>query len=796
MGRPTVIRLRSNEELAAVASDGIWGHPVTLALMVATTGLYSMRPQAVVVLALVMTVLTLVRVHAVRFMIRQNNAAGRDWRRRLLSSLMASGIFWGIFAAWSVAVFGYHSETSMTLLIYHAAIAVFGAASFVDSARLTRLYIGAMVVPPFLAYALFPDGPITGPLVMFAFYTLFLCMRMNKQQAEFQRRYLAEERYELAVQGNNDGIWEWDVPAGTMYFSQRWHQMLGLEDDDEAVSVDRPEDWFSRAHPADSPGLRTALQEYADHGRGMFENEHRLRHGDGTWRWVQACAAAVRDQNGRALRIAGSITDITAGKLTDPLTGLSNRLDVTSRLERLVERSREGAGRRFALMFIDLDRFKLINDSLGHVAGDQLLLSVATRLTYALRSKLGPGGCLGRLGGDEFVVLLDGVAGEEEVLDAAKAVQRAMDPPVLLSGLPAEAARAEGSPIFVRASIGISFGESGETPEEILRNADTAMYHAKAAGRGRYELFDSSMHARALARLELENDLRHALDRGEFELFYQPQVHLSTGKLSGFEALVRWRHPERGLVLPGEFVATAEENGLILPLGRYVLREACRQLSKWRVAFPEAERLTISVNLSRRQFSDPFLPLMVNEALAEAGLPARCLHLEVTESIVADDPEATRRALAEFKRAGIGLEIDDFGTGYSSLGQLHQLPFDTMKVDRSFVRNMNGETGSQKIVHSIISLARSLGISVVAEGIEELDHWRTLDSLGCNYGQGFYFSEPVAAKDAAALVERRLREPWATPAEALTGELAALAPMLQGNLATESSRDDAVLPRG
>jgi EAL domain-containing protein (putative c-di-GMP-specific phosphodiesterase class I) len=408
------------------------------------------------------------------------------------------------------------------------------------------------------------------------------------------------------------------------------------------------------------------------------------------------------------------------------------------------------------------------------------------------------------LGGDEFVALLDGVNNNDKLEQIAKAVLDEMEAPIHLTGaqlngtLVASAAPGStlnGAPIFVRASIGLARGSADHTPEDLLRNADTAMYHAKATGRGRYQAFDSSMHQRALARLELENDLRHALDRNQFELYFQPQVELARGTLSGFEALLRWHHPERGLVMPGEFIPVAEENGLIIPLGQWVIRQACLKMAFWRSVFPDAGHLTISVNLSSKQFSDPALPAAVANILVETALPPSQLHLEITESILADDPEAARGILSHLKAMGIGLEIDDFGTGYSSLGQLHRLPFDTMKVDRGFVRAMDHEPDGRKIVQSITSLARSLGIVVVAEGIETEDHWLLLEALGCQYGQGFFFAHPLNSAAAQILIAHRLNEPWPWPANALSksiSDLLALGPALEDNAALIPELSDRV----
>jgi diguanylate cyclase (GGDEF)-like protein/PAS domain S-box-containing protein len=588
---------------------------------------------------------------------------------------------------------------------------------------------------------------------------------ITEQRRTSIARREAEERYALAVRGSKNGIWDWDLRTGLVYYSPRWREMFGLP---PGAPCDTPEAWFLRVHPGDARALQADLASFLWHGDiELFESEHRIQHGDGTWRWVVVCAAAVRGPDGRALRLAGSVSDVTAGKLVDPLTGLPNRLAAIERLEQLIARQRDDPNRPFALLFMDLDRFKIVNDSLGHVKGDHLLLGVSRRLLVALDQVDGAVGFVGRLGGDEFVAVLDDAPAGRVAIAVAQAVQREMQAPFAL----------DGSLLFASASIGIAISDSSQTSaEDLLRNADTAMYHAKGAGRGKYRIFDSSMHASAVARLALETDLRRALEDGEFELFYQAQVDLITGRLSGFEALVRWQHPTRGLLQPDEFIRAAEENGLILPLGRWVLQQGCRQLADWEARLPACRSLSVSINLSTLQFNDPKLSTLVGSVLAETRIAPHRLHLEVTETMLAADPEVARSILEELAAMGVALEVDDFGTGYSCLGQLHQLRFDTVKVDRSFVQAMNLEHNPQqegrKIVESIVNLSGNLGISVIAEGIENEDHWSQLARLGCNIGQGYYFSRPVDAETAFELAALRLRQPWPVPSSLLSSATA------------------------
>ena len=422
--------------------------------------------------------------------------------------------------------------------------------------------------------------------------------------------------------------------------------------------------------------------------------------------------------------------------LHDPLTGLPNRRLFLDRLAATAERGRRRGGGAFSVLFLDLDRFKLVNDSLGHPVGDRLLCAVAERL----RGCVGPADTVARLGGDEFALLLDG-AGAEAAARTAADVARALAPAVAL----------DGYEVHATASIGIAPGP-GDGPEALLRAADAAMYRARAGGPGRWEVFDGAMHARALARLRMETDLRRALERDEVTAHYQPIVSLETGRVVGVEALARWRHPERGWVAPGEFVPPAEETGLILGLGRGVLARACRDLRAWTDAVPGADALGVSVNLSVRQLAQADLVEQVRAAVEAAGVDAARLRLEVTESVLVEHPEAAAATLTRLKGLGVRIWMDDFGTGYSSLAVLHRLPLDGLKVDRSFVAAMATDGRAGRVVASVLALARSLGLEVVAEGIERADQLAGLRALGCDHGQGFLFSPAVPPDSLAPLL--------------------------------------------
>jgi diguanylate cyclase (GGDEF)-like protein/PAS domain S-box-containing protein len=553
----------------------------------------------------------------------------------------------------------------------------------------------------------------------------------------------SEERYALAARGADDGIWDWDLEADRVDYSPRWRAMVGA---DEEPFTDQPGEWFDRVHPEDVHGLRADIVAHLQGESTRVHNEHRLLGRDGSHTWVLARGVAVRDEGGRPRRLTGTITDITerkAGELVlqhlavhDALTGLPNRKAFLDRLFRSLRRAQRGGDYQFAVLFLDLDRFKLVNDSLGHVSGDQLLVSLAGRLGECLR----PGDLVAHLGGDEFGVLVDHVSSPLDASHVAERVQRALSVPFHVSG----------QEIFATASIGIAFSATGyERPEDLLRDADTAMYRAKSLGSGRVQIFDQDMHAHALARLTLESDLRRALERDQFRLRYQPIVALGTGRISGFEALLRWQHPQRGLLSPAAFLVAAEETGVIIPITAWVLKVACAQAAAWHHA--GAGGLTMSVNLATPDVAQAETVEAVWEALSATHLEPRYLRLEITEGTIMKDLDSVVPLLLALKDLGIGIHIDDFGTGYSSLSYLHRLPTDALKVDRSFVSR--AETpGDATIVRTIVELAHNLNREVVAEGVETADQLAFLRSLGCEYGQGFHFAPPLEPDEATALI--------------------------------------------
>ena len=448
--------------------------------------------------------------------------------------------------------------------------------------------------------------------------------------------------------------------------------------------------------------------------------------------------ATIEQQSDEINQFPKRLEQLTRQAFRDPLTNLPNRALFMDRLTHGLTRAQR-RHEHLAVLFLDLDRFKVVNDTLGHTVGDQLLVEVSRRLTSALR----PGDTVARLGGDEFGILLEDVADAETAETVAVRVEESLGQPY----------RFEGREVFVTASIGIALSSAKlGLPEEILRDADLAMYHAKAKGKARHVVFDGSMSAPALDRMDLEMDLRSAISRHEFRLHYQPILRLDTGKITEVEALIRWQHEKRGLLQPDEFIGLTEETGLIVPIGQWVLSEACKQARVWQVEYPTTPPLVMSVNLSAKQFQNPKLVEEITQALDESGLAPSCLKLEITESTVMQDAPVTLTKLTELKELGVRLAIDDFGTGYSSLGYLKRFPVDTLKIDRSFVKGLSPNGGDNAIVRAVVTVAKSLNMDVTAEGVETEGQLAELRALGCDRWQGFLFARPVSPERVAPLL--------------------------------------------
>jgi diguanylate cyclase (GGDEF)-like protein/PAS domain S-box-containing protein len=551
---------------------------------------------------------------------------------------------------------------------------------------------------------------------------------------------ISEERYALAARGSKDGLWDWDLQAGLIFYSERWKSMLGLEVNAVGNS---PSEWLGRLYPADRARVES---EIADHCAGRtrhFQSEYRILHHDGSYHWMLSRGVAVTNQNGVATRLAGSQTDITESKAANPLTGLASRVLLDEKLQFALDEMRTNPAKQFAVLFLDLDRFKIVNDSLGHLAGDQLLIQISHRLLAAVAEppfdqlrKL-----VARLGGDEFVILVSGMSQPDLAIALANRIQDRITPAFNL----------DGHQLFVSISIGVRFGQPDLTPETFLLDADTAMYHAKSRGKQRCEVFAPSMRLEAVERLRLETDLRTAIECDELVVYYQPKVCMTTGKVIELEALVRWIHPQRGLVGPMEFIPLAEDTGLILQLGECVLRKACRQMRLWLDEFKLDPDVRVSVNLSCRQFRQPHLYEQVLGILEETGLPSDRLSLEVTEGVLMENVDNAVALLNRLRAQQIGLQLDDFGTGYSSLSYLRRLPFDGLKIDKSFVKELELRQENAEIVGMIALLAHSLGMKVLAEGVETREQLELLMGLGCDHAQGHLFSPPVDSKAARRL---------------------------------------------
>lgn len=575
-----------------------------------------------------------------------------------------------------------------------------------------------------------------------------LMISSMEMQDVYEKLRASETRYALAAEGANDGLWDWDLTGReNVYYSPRWCEIMGVAPEKEQIP--HKDWWLQKIHPDDYKKVAAELEAHLQGKTKHFQNEHRVLHSSGEYCWVLIRGLAVRDENEKACRIAGSLTDITERKraeeklahdaVHDALTGLPNRKRLIQRLERSVQRAKRSKSYNFAVLFIDLDRFKTVNDSLGHQAGDELLLRISDKLLNLIR----PSDMVARLGGDEFVILIENVKEEVRVNRIAERILRDLQKPSKICG----------QKIYVGASIGITFSSEGyDKPEDLLRDADLAMYRAKVKGKGRYEVFDSKLHSGAVTLLQTEIDLRRAIERSEFVLNYQPIVSLDSEDIVGFESLIRWDHPTRGRVAPDKFISVAEETGLILPIGKWVIRESCRQMREWQEQFAAARSMIINVNLSARQLEQSDLVEQISGILEETGLSPNSLKLEITESVIMSNAEESVETVRALRRMGVRVSIDDFGTGYSSLSYLHRFPINTLKIDRSFVSRIGNADEHAEIIRTIITLAFNLGIDVVAEGVENIEQLTFLRRMNCNFGQGFYYSRPVNSLSAAKMI--------------------------------------------
>lgn len=585
--------------------------------------------------------------------------------------------------------------------------------------------------------------------------------QLARRQAE---RALGESegRYALAVRGANDGIWDWKLDRGEGYFSPRWRTVVGYAESDELTSLDA---WFARVHPDDLARLKSSFNDHLDGRTAHFECEHRIHGPRGSCLWVLARGIAVRSPEGRATRIAGSLTDITEGKVVDALTGLPNRVLFIDHLGRLMEHAERHPEFQVAVMFLEIHRFEVVNDSLGHHAGNALLVQAARRLEGCLLrndtvSRVGdsashdaevPGSAIARVGGDEFGVLLGGIDQASIALGVAERIHAAFLSPFKIAD----------DELFASLSIGVAMsGAPDLDPADLLRGADTAMHRAKGLGPSHTEVFSPGMRKDARVRLQTDTDLRRALDRDEFELQYQAIVALESERVETLEALIRWRHPIRGVLGPHEFIAAAEESGLIVPVGYWVLRQACADLRRWHAIDPKLADIRVAVNLSPRQLAIPDLAARLGTIVEEAGVQPDKVEFEITESSVMTDPDLAGRTLEQLKSRGFRLSIDDFGTGHSSLSYVHRFPIDRIKVDRSFLLRGRTEKETEVVIRAIVDIGQQLGLDVIAEGIETTTELAKLKAINCKWGQGYLFSAPeTSASVSERLARSTVRHP-------------------------------------
>ena len=572
---------------------------------------------------------------------------------------------------------------------------------------------------------------------------------MSRQNKEYLSQN--QERYSLAMQASNDGLWDWDLKTNKILYSDRWKEMLGFNDDEISDTAD---EWLSRVHPEDHDRVRASIDAYLEGTTSNFEIEYRIRHFSDNYLWMMAKGLAIRTSSGRATRFAGSQTDVSERKsneeqmiydaLHDTLTSIPNRTLLLDRIRQSLVRRKRYPKTSFAIIFIDLDRFRLVNESLGHIHGDELLQLISARL----KETIPIGDTVARLGGDEFSILLQDINSVRDVEVIAKDIQNVFSKPFFLGD----------REVFASASMGIAHSDNDyKTPEEILRDAELAMYRAKREGKSQSIVFQPQFRQSSLSPIDLDTDLRRALDRDEMELHYQPIISMRDRTISGFEALLRWSHRSRGVISPNEFIPLAEETGLIYDLGQWVLRKACKQIAAWNKSKKKEDQLEISINLSSRQFSDPNLVEGIVENIEKSGFNAEFLKIEITESALMQNAQRSVSMLNQLKDLNIKVCVDDFGTGYSSLSYLHTFPIDTLKIDRSFVHDMSRNFRNMEIIRTIIMLAHNLKLDVIAEGVETGEQDAQLSALGCQFAQGFYFSRPINSSDAALLIQQNHR---------------------------------------
>lgn len=704
------------------------------------------------------------------------------WLRWHMALTFTSGLVWGLLSliydpAWPIT-------HQLVLFVVIAGIASGSIMAYSAMLKVFVVFLIPLLLPLELGLLLFGNQTaifLGGFLFLFAlgltqlahrFYLtlidsihLSLSYQFLQQEVHSGSRRLqmteqalqsSQEKFEQVLESSLEGFWDWDIASGQLYLSPRWKEQIGFDDNELPNSL---ESWKSQLHPDECDEVIRKLQAYLNSPSGEWEETYRLRHRNGTYRWIQARAIPVFNDRNQVTRLTGVHIDVTERVIAehkayylayhDSLTDLPNRLLFYDRGDHAIAHAKRN-GERLSILFIDLNRFKHINDSLGHPAGDRVLMQVAARLRQAMREQ----DTLARLGGDQFAVLIENVERSQALVVVAERLLDCFKAPF----------EEDVHKFYLDASIGISlYPQDGETMATLLKNADAAMYKAKNSGRGSCQFYTEELTNNAYHYFTLENELRQALLSDQFEVHYQAKIGLQSGKLVGGEALVRWRHPERGYIPPDEFIPVAEESGLIQEIGEWVLVNSCRDAREW--CSREIDFGHVAVNLSGVQLQDESFVASVRRVLLETGLDARYLELEVTENFLMRDAEASARYLTDLRQLGLSIAIDDFGTGYSSLAHLSRFPINKLKIDRSFIKNVCQDRQNREISRTIISLGHSLGMQVVAEGIEKQEQLEFLRQEGCDEGQGFYISKPLPKAAFLAFIENYS----ATPSRAGSG---------------------------
>ncbi|MEJ2465939.1 MAG: EAL domain-containing protein [Candidatus Thiodiazotropha sp.] len=693
------------------------------------------------------------------------------WLRRHIILTFTSGMVWGL-----LSLFYDSSWPIPHQVLLFVVVAGVGSGSIMAYSAVLEVFV-VFLIPLLLPLevGLFMRGDLSsnflgGFVFLYAFGLLLLARRfyltlvdsihlslshqfLQQEISSGSRRLLmteralqsSEEKFGQVLESSLEGYWDWDLVSGELYLSPRWKEQIGYADDELPNSFDS---WELHLHPDESKGMKQKLQAFLVKPWGDWEEEFRLRHKNGTYRWIQARAKVSLDDKGEVIKMTGVHIDITERVIAesratylayhDSLTDLPNRLLFHDRVENAIARAQFN-GQRLSILFFDLDRFKHINDSLGHPAGDRVLTQVATRLRKAVRDE----NTLARLGGDEFALLIENVEREQSLAVVSEKLLACFKEPF----------EEEEHEFYLNASIGISvYPRDGENTASLLKNADAAMYKAKNSGRGGFQFYTEELTDNAYHHFTLENRLRQALHLNQFEIHYQAKINLDSGRVVGAEALLRWHHPDMGYIPPDEFIPVAEETGLIREIGDWVLVHTCRDAKEWcdrGIDFGH-----VAVNLSGVQLQYDDFVVSVRQVLNETGLDPRHLELEVTENFLMLDAQASARYLRNLQQLGLSIAIDDFGTGYSSLAHLTRFPINKLKIDRSFVNHLSKDVQSREISRTIISLGHTLGMQVVAEGIEQEEQLEILRQEGCDEGQGFYISKPVPKAAFLALLEK------------------------------------------